>query len=307
MERDRIERRDFSTARRGYNKDEVRAHLRAIADDVERQELRQRSSETLADPAADQIREILAAAERSAADIRRRAEENAAISERESTAQARDIRQRAEAEAAEYVRRVKEAADGLLEQAAAAEAELERVLAGLRGEAGSLVDGMKGSVKSVRAELRRIEAALPALEGTPDPSATSPTEASAAEGRVVAGPEAEVEVIGEQEEELPAGETPDEFEVENGEPSAEAEADSTPAPATDDVAAAEPPEEERPGAEREPEPGGTALAGSEGARLIALNMALNGTPREETARYLTDNFDVEDQEAILDDVYQRAG
>ena len=34
---------------------------------------------------------------------------------------------------------------------------------------------------------------------------------------------------------------------------------------------------------------------SEGARLIALNMALNGTPRDETARYLEENFELEDQ------------
>jgi DivIVA domain-containing protein len=45
----------------------------------------------------------------------------------------------------------------------------------------------------------------------------------------------------------------------------------------------------------------------EGARLIALNMALTGTPREETARYLAENFELDDPEAILDDAYSRAG
>jgi hypothetical protein len=44
-----------------------------------------------------------------------------------------------------------------------------------------------------------------------------------------------------------------------------------------------------------------------GARLIALNMALSGTPREETARYLAENFELADTEALLDDVYDRAG
>jgi DivIVA domain-containing protein len=44
-----------------------------------------------------------------------------------------------------------------------------------------------------------------------------------------------------------------------------------------------------------------------GARLIALNMALGGSPREETARYLAEHFDLEDPEALLDDVYSRAG
>jgi DivIVA domain-containing protein len=41
----------------------------------------------------------------------------------------------------------------------------------------------------------------------------------------------------------------------------------------------------------------------EGARLVALNMALNGTPREETDRYLAENFDLEDRQLLLDEVY----
>ena len=61
--------------------------------------------------------------------------------------------------------------------------------------------------------------------------------------------------------------------------------------------------------EADPEPaaagdeGGGGGGGSEGARLIALNMALNGTPRAETAAYLSDNFDLPDQDALLDEVF----
>ena len=36
-------------------------------------------------------------------------------------------------------------------------------------------------------------------------------------------------------------------------------------------------------------------------------MALGGSPREETARYLAEHFDLADPEALLDDVYARAG
>jgi hypothetical protein len=42
---------------------------------------------------------------------------------------------------------------------------------------------------------------------------------------------------------------------------------------------------------------------TEGARLIALNMALNGTPREETDRYLAENFRLADRSGLLDEVY----
>jgi len=55
------------------------------------------------------------------------------------------------------------------------------------------------------------------------------------------------------------------------------------------------------------EPATDADADAEGARLIALNMALNGTPRDETARYLAQNFELDDQDALLDEVYARVG
>lgn len=68
-----------------------------------------------------------------------------------------------------------------------------------------------------------------------------------------------------------------------------------------------------PGPPEEPEPSAAAGNGAPssedeaGARLIALNMALSGTPREETARYLAEHFTLADPEALLDDVYNRAG
>jgi DivIVA domain-containing protein len=70
--------------------------------------------------------------------------------------------------------------------------------------------------------------------------------------------------------------------------------------------------ETEPVPEPEPEPvPATAVEQSapapEGARLIALNMALSGTPREETARYLRDNYDLANEESLLDDVYAKAG
>jgi hypothetical protein len=34
-------------------------------------------------------------------------------------------------------------------------------------------------------------------------------------------------------------------------------------------------------------------------------MALGGAPREETARYLSENFELDDPEALLDEVYAR--
>ena len=54
----------------------------------------------------------------------------------------------------------------------------------------------------------------------------------------------------------------------------------------------------------EPAPPARTNGGDDdGARLIALNMALNGTPREETDRYLAENFKLTDRRGLLDEVY----
>jgi len=41
----------------------------------------------------------------------------------------------------------------------------------------------------------------------------------------------------------------------------------------------------------------------DGARLVALNMALAGTTRQEADRYLSENFELGDREQLLNDVY----
>jgi hypothetical protein len=48
-------------------------------------------------------------------------------------------------------------------------------------------------------------------------------------------------------------------------------------------------------------------AAPEGARVLALKMALDGAPREDTARYLRENFELSDPDALLDEVYAKAG
>jgi DivIVA domain-containing protein len=45
----------------------------------------------------------------------------------------------------------------------------------------------------------------------------------------------------------------------------------------------------------------------EAARLVALDMALGGSPREETERYLAEHYALPEADRLLDDVYARAG
>jgi hypothetical protein len=91
--------------------------------------------------------------------------------------------------------------------------------------------------------------------------------------------------------------------------------DATPAASEAAAAVAAEPQPEAPAPEPDPEPepkpAGPAVsegpAVPEGARLLAVKMALDGRPREETAAYLRDNFDLADSEALLDEVYARVG
>jgi DivIVA domain-containing protein len=76
----------------------------------------------------------------------------------------------------------------------------------------------------------------------------------------------------------------------------------------DDQAGPTPPAEDFAGAEPAPVDDVAPIDDDEaGARLIALNMALSGKPREETAAYLAEHFQLADAESLLDDVYERAG
>jgi hypothetical protein len=52
--------------------------------------------------------------------------------------------------------------------------------------------------------------------------------------------------------------------------------------------------------------GGETAVGEDGALVTALDMALNGTPREETATYMRETFGVE-REDILDEAYGKVG
>jgi DivIVA domain-containing protein len=113
-----------------------------------------------------------------------------------------------------------------------------------------------------------------------------------------------------------AGEPPEEdFAAAAPEPSGCAPAESSRTAAAPEPPAGVPSESSRAAAAPEPSAGAPAESSARpspngdeaGARLIALNMALSGSPREETARYLAEHFQLPDAEALLEDVYERAG
>ena len=91
------------------------------------------------------------------------------------------------------------------------------------------------------------------------------------------------------------------------EPEPVAEVQPEAAPATASEVDAPPPEATAPDAEAPaPEPKRPTSI-PEGARLVALNMALSGAPRDETDRYLRENYELDDPGPLLDDVYAKVG
>ena len=146
-------------------------------------------------------------------------------------------------------------------------------------------------VEAMDAEVKRLSEGLAAQLGTPAakatpaaaPAATTTTSARAPQEDDVAEHAVDA-AAGAEPSEPPPAEEPEPVAAEEPEP----------------VAAEEPAEEAKPAPSR-------ADDDSEGARLIALNMALNGTPRDETDRYLSENFELADREGLLDEVYARVG
>ena len=301
MELDRhfIERNDFSAARRGYDPDEVDRHLREIADAIGELKRQQKPSPaSLATAAADQVRSIVEAAEKSAADIQTQAEGEARRITGGATQQARETREKADADAVDRVSKAEEAARGVLDRTGGVETEIDRLLGELRAAANALVENLNGAARSLSQELESVRGEFAAVRESRLEPVPSPAPAE--------------EAVPAQPEPVAEAEAPSVVE-EPGEPAVEAEPEVA-APAEAEAAPVEPePGEETAVIQEAPEPepaaagGGRSIRGAEGARLIALNMALNGTPRDETAAYLSQNFELEDQDALLDEVYARVG
>ena len=306
MELDRhfIERNDFGVARRGYDPDEVDRHLREIADAIaELKRDQRRSPSSLASAAADQVRGIVEAAERSAGDIQEQAEGEAKRIVDDASSRARETREKADADAAQRVESAEEATNRMLERTGSVEGEIDRLLGEMRSAAGALVENLRNSATELNTELTQIRDEFQGVRegrlergGAVSASADFDDEPSAVDepGPVDAEPEVVIENQDTAVRDFP--------ETEEAEEASVAEVD-TESDFDEAEAEAEVPEE----APADTGRGGRSIRGAEGARLIALNMALNGTPRDETARYLEQNFDLDDQDSLLDEVYARVG
>ncbi len=263
LDRQSIEKKDFPIGRRGYDPEAVDSHLHTLADEID--ELKR--------SARRRSESLAAAASEQVRSIVEAAETSAADIQRQAEDEAREIRAEASSEAdATREHATSEAREYVGRVSESTSGMLERIDA-MESELGALIESLRTGSNRLGADLQLLEGNLTAVKNAVVPRPQfEPEQPSPAAQRVV------------RPEEPPA----------TAPPVFEGAAQVTGAAAgevlTDGAA--------------EPAPHARTNGGDDdGARLIALNMALNGTPREETDRYLADNFKLTDRRGLLDEVY----
>jgi vacuolar-type H+-ATPase subunit H len=269
LDRQSIEKRDFPIGRRGYEPEAVDEHLTRLASEVDalKRQSERRSPESLAVVASQQVASIVQAAETTAGDLEREARDEAERIRREAETDAANTRDEAVKRSQSHIQRVSEATQQMLQRVDAMQSELT-----------AMTESMRTGGNRLQADLSLLEGSMRELYDT---GGRGRTEAVASEARVrevppPSRPAAPPEPIAVAE---PEPEAPEPVVEAREEPAAPDPARSAAAPAADDDDV-------------------------EGARLIALNMALNGTARDETDRYLAEHFELSDRASLLDEVYE---
>ena len=293
LDRQTIEKRDFPFVRRGYDAAAVDAHLADLAGEVEalrRAQQQPRRGESLASAAATQVQAIVEAAETTAADIKRQADLEARRLGQDAERDAENTRDEAVARAQSHVEEVSKATSLMLQRVGAME-----------NEVSALIESLRTGANRLTADLALLDGNMGDLYDAAGRKKTAPATATASRTSESDGDE-EGTVGGRDEW------TGDAFEgVGKVTPATRTKA---PEPPAGPEAAADADEDEEHAEAPEPskndEPSGTAGSARTSdvdARLIALNMALNGQSREEADRYLAEHFDIADRAALVDEVF----
>ncbi len=306
LDRQQIERRDFPIVRRGYDPATVDAHLRTLSAEVEelQREAEHSGRESLATVAGTQVQGILEAAQSTADTIEREAAQDAQRVREAATADAKRTRDEAIARAREHVAAVSQAAEVLLARVGSLDGETRTLVESLRAGAGRLA----GDLTTVEGEMEALydAAAGPASGSSGGSVGAAGGEEDANRGRVesvldespmlvASMPETRGEPYVEELSESHAGMQGDPYAQTVTREASILEAASESTILHEDVG--EQRLEQQTGSEH-------ASAGDlDGARLVALNMALNGDSRQDTGRYLAENFDIAEPERLLDEVY----
>ena len=291
LDRQSIEKRDFPIGRRGYDPAAVDAHLRTIAAEVEelRYALESRAGETLGSSAGTQVQGILEAAEATAAEIEQRAAEDARAharagrGRRRAHARRRDRarpgarrrgrarHRRARSSASSRWTRSPPRSSTALRDGASRLATRPRRGRDEHGRALRRRRGARGRQRGVAVDSPPAEPPAPAADAGAD-APVRQGHSEFAPGARSAAPAARLR--------LP--------------PCPRPRVPRRPVRRAARRASRRPPRSER-------QRGGNGDL--DGARLIALNMALNGDSRAATDRYLAEHYELADRQKLLDEVF----
>jgi DivIVA domain-containing protein len=263
VDRQAIERRDFPIGRRGYDPAAVDAHLRALAAAFE--DL-QRTAAGRGDTS------LAAAAGTQVQSIIEAAETAAADIQRSAQESARETRESADRDA----ERTREEA---LKKARAHVAAVAQVTATLLERVGSMDAEVNALIVSLRAGAGRLAADLSAVD-----AGMGDLYGAASGGASDTGGRAERATTPAAAPSAPAASPPETFEA-----------------ALDSALSA--PSQPAAPAESASAQAVEGAADLDGARLSALNMALNNHSRAETEQYLAENFELPDRGKLVDEVY----
>jgi hypothetical protein len=197
------------------------------------------------------------------------AETSAAEIERQAREDASKIRADAGTEAAAIRRQAEERAHADAGKVNESTSGMLARLESMQTELNALFESLRSGTERLKSELARLEGQAAEVKQTP------------------AAPHRAAEPAAPHE--LSAAEPAAPHELSAAEPAAPHELSAAEPAAPPELSAAE--------------PGAAGTDDTEGARLVALNMALNGTPREETDKYLAANFKLTDRRGLLDEVY----
>jgi hypothetical protein len=268
LDRQSIEKRDFPIGRRGYEPAAVDAHLAAIAREVEALKRAQASAPATSAPAPAAGQSLAAVASASVQAIVEAAESSAAAIER-------DAREQAEQVALDAARDAQRTRDEAIERSQDHVGKVHEATALMLQRVDAMESELSALVESLRTGANRLNADLSLLSGNMGELYAAAGQPSTAAAPPPPPPPAAAPVA--EEEPVVVVEAIVVEEIEEIEEEDESEAPAAPAADGDEDV--------------------------ESARLVALNMALNGDSRAQVDKYLADNYDLSDRAALLDDVY----
>jgi len=279
LDRQSIERKDFPIGRRGYDPTAVDAHLRSVAvgvEELQRTAVNAGHDVSFASSAGSQVQNILEAAESAAAEIERKATEAARQVREAADRDAERTREEAIETARAHVSAVAQVAATLLERVGGMDSEVRALVESLRSGAGRLAADLH-AVEGNMAELYDAASGHIDTAGQPyppPPPAPAPANPAVQAYAIADQAQFESELAG-------AMDAPPSQPAQEAPPTQPAPAQAAPVPQAAAVAADD----------------------LDGARLVALNMALNGESRADTDRYLAEHFQVPDRLKLIDEVY----